>query len=345
MSITSELPCGTVAQEVRTRFQETRAGLAVYWVAVKSNRDDYAQRLQAMLRDYPVGVVVLRTRGLFENANSVMADIATLVGEAVTTMEQAFSVHPDSRRWGVVVIARSPMTIGQSSSPVVLPSWFPDLGGTEVHSSIEDVTWVSVTTLDDPDLALPALHRGIYDLEGALLRRLGQVNNASPRSQTALFGRVGKPDEAEMADALRLAQKELRQISNPISYRPSAKYDRAIVARLWSQAARTKPLSFLNELASPLASALRMDPNVLAAAKPPASLFAVLGRPDPSVDPSEDQRFADNLVWSIATSFRFVTASHHAGENGHFPYPLLYSVSQELRSTLAAYEQALNLHE
>lgn len=130
MTAIIEPTCESVAGEVRTRFEETRAGLAVYWVAVQSSRADYALRLQTLLREHPVGVIVLRRGGLFENANSVMADVATLVSDAQSTLEKAFSVHPSSRRWGVVVISRTPMTIGQSSSPVELPDWFPDLGGT-----------------------------------------------------------------------------------------------------------------------------------------------------------------------------------------------------------------------
>lgn len=345
MSVFNEVPCDKVAEEVRVRFQETRAGLAVYWVAVESSRNDYAQQLQAMLCDHAVAVVVLRSRGLFENANSVMADIVSLIDEAKVAMEQAFSVHPGSRRWGVVVVARTPMTIGQSSSPVELPAWFPDLGGTEVYSSIEDVTWLSLVTLDDPDLALSAVHRCVYGMEGALLRRLVQVGTTSPGSQAALFGRVGKKDEANLLGALGLAQQEHRQVPNPNSYRPSAKYDRAIVARLWSAAARIRPLDFVNELASPLASALNLDPNVLATAKLPGSLFAILGRPEPFVAPSPGERFADNLLWSLVASFRLLTASHHADDHGRFAYPLLYSVSHQFRTTLAAYEQALNLHE
>jgi hypothetical protein len=346
MSAFNELPCATVAEEVRTRFRETRAGLAVYWVAVKSSRGDYAQQLQAMLHDHPVGVVVLRSRGLFENANSVMADIATLVSEAQSTLQQAFAVHADSRRWGVVVVARTPMTIGQSSSPVELPDWFPDLGGTEVHSSIEDITWLSLATLDDADLALSALHRSLYDVEGALLRRLMQVGNTSPGSQAALFGAIGKNDEANLTDSLKLARQEHRQVPNPNSYRPSARHDRAIVARLWSQAAVTKPLYYANDLAKPLASALKLDQQLLAKVDLPESLFAVLGAPgQQGPPPSKAQRFADNLLWCVVTSFRLLTASHHADEHGRFPYPLLYSVSRELRSTLGAYEQALNLHE
>lgn len=90
MSVFNEVPCDKVAEEVRVRFQETRAGLAVYWVAVESSRNDYAQQLQAMLCDHAVAVVVLRSRGLFENANSVMADIVSLIDEAKVAMEQAF---------------------------------------------------------------------------------------------------------------------------------------------------------------------------------------------------------------------------------------------------------------
>ena len=345
MTAIIESTCASVASEVCARFQETRAGLSVYWVAVKSSRDEYAKSLQALLGDHPVGVVVLRRSGLFENANSVMADVATLLSDARGTLEAAFSGRPSSRRWGVVVISRAPMRISQSSSPVELPDWFPDLGGTEVHSSIEDITWLSRITLNDADLTMPDLHRRLYDIEGALLRRLHRVNSLTPGAQSALFGLIRRSDEATFVDALHLAQGERQQVPNPNGYRPSAKYDRAVVARLWSKTAVTKPLHFRNDLVNPLALALKLDLQVLAEIAAPDSLFAVLGRPSQAAAHSEEQRFVDNLLWSIAASFRLLTASHHADSYGRFPYPLLYSVCQELRDTLGAYEQALNLHD
>lgn len=345
MTAVIEPTCESVAGEVRTRFEATRAGLAVYWIAVQSSRDDYAQRLQALLRERPVGVIVLRRGGLFENPNSVMADVAALVSEARSTLEKAFSVHPGSRRWGVVVISRTPMSIGQSSSPVELPGWFPDLGGTEVHSSIEDITWLSRVTLDDSDLALPDLQRRLYELEGALVRRLRKVNRASPGVQPSLFRAIGKDDEVDLHGALDLAHEEWRNVPNPNGYRPAAKFDRAFVARLWSKTAVTKPLNLKNDLIAPLATGLQLDPLLLADIGPPDSLFAVLCRPNQGAVQSADRRFVDNLVWSVATAFRLLTASHHADGYGGFPYPLLYSVGQELRATIAAYEQALNLHE
>lgn len=156
---------------------------------------------------------------------------------------------------------------------------------------------------------------------------------------------IGKNDEVDLQGALDLALEEWRQVPNPNGYRPAAKFDRAIVARLWSKTAVTKPLHLKDGLVNPLAAALKLDPVLLDEVGAPDSLFAVLGRPSQGAAQSEDRRFVDNLVWSVATAFRLLTASHHADGYGRFPYPLLYSVSQELRVTLAAYEQALNLHE
>lgn len=340
-----EPTCTSVASEVRARFEETRAGLAAYWIVVQSDRHAYARQLQALLGGHPIGIIVLRRSGLFENANSVMADVVTLVTEARPTLEHVFSEHASSRRWGVVVISRTPMTIGQSSSPVELPDWFPDLGGKEIHSSIEDVTWLSRVTLDDVDLPLADLHRNLYSVEGALLRRLRKANAVSVKSQAAFFNLVKKPDEPSLLDTLDLAQDEWRQVPNPNAYRPSAKVGRAIVARLWWKSSLTRPLYFGNDLVVPAAKALMLDRGLLRDMSIPDSLFALLGKPSPSTAPPEDQRFVNNLIWAVCTSFRLLTVSHHADGYGRFPYTLLYGVGEELRATLASYEQVLNLHD
>jgi hypothetical protein len=103
----------------------------------------------------------------FDNANSVLADLVELlersrdlsVGEVASRIQK-------KRKCGIVLIARTELTIPQAASPVMLPDWFPIARGTTTSVVIEDLTWTADAFLNGAD---------------ARIDEIGECSRAIPR--------------------------------------------------------------------------------------------------------------------------------------------------------------------
>lgn len=332
------------AKEIVRRFERSDSDLSVYWIAIRSDRSAFARNLSGNLSDWPMAVSILKKPSLFEHPNSIMSDLAALLDDVRDELSRCFSTHKAADRWGIVLISRVPFAIGQSSSPAVLPEWFPDkLAGNEIHCSIEDVTWRTLAALDEPDLMLNELHRRLYTLESALLRRLRAVSAMEPGVANGLFSKIYRNAERSGEDLLSQAEKEWQSVNNPSSYRPSSR-SHSLVARIWSKVMFENG-AYVAGLADDLACALHVDTELLATMPLRDSFFASLRQTNSNSVRSLERRFGLNLAVTIATSMRLLTMAHHADAYGSYPYSLLYSTSSELRVSLSEYEQFLNLHE
>ena len=81
---------------------------------------------------------------------------------------------PPGRRaaWILVLLARTDLKWADTSSPILLPDWFPVAPRQTPPVRIKDLTWSARSSLSDPTLELDDLRRILHDLDHALTNRL-----------------------------------------------------------------------------------------------------------------------------------------------------------------------------
>jgi hypothetical protein len=115
------------------------APLNAYWLNIAGDRSDYASRLQPLVRDRGLGVLIVRSSG-FTNANALMVDLVQLLEQNRAEFLRALAhPRPDMGRIGVVLLARRELAMGQAYSPVIWPDWVPGVGNREITCFITDV--------------------------------------------------------------------------------------------------------------------------------------------------------------------------------------------------------------
>lgn len=318
-----------VAEAVAGRLRHPSVPLSVFWLNVLTERNTYADHLRQAFSTEPVAVIVIR-KPIFQNPNAIMADLSDTIAGAKAECQLGFD-GKSTDRLGIVLLGRSSFSVPQISSPVVLPSWFPQLGGLLVSVIIEDLTWTADAPLDSTELFVDDLADALYRLDGVLVDRMLEVSKSShqaPQQFLSLFPRDGdgKPSEVlvRFGDALR-------KVKVPTAYRPSLRSKDSLTARLWEAGQQRNP-----EDAAPakgLARALGLDDTGLV--KP--SLMTVLRRP--GMAGSAKENIARNIVVSISSSCQLLTAAHHASEYDRFSLQLLQSVSLDLRRSLREIER------
>lgn len=286
-------------------------------------------------------VVSLVVRGgLFENPNSVMVDLVELIerNRSVFTALKG-SPYDAPGKWGLVLLARSELSLAQASSPVTLPEWFPVHGGRTVHTTIEDLTWTADAPLNGRESNVDEICRTLFDLEGAALSRLKAVHefdHGLSNSLLQLIRRKSDPPES-FNQILGAALNYRGEVRNPSGFRPSVKDGRSLTARLWHLVATT-PADQLRGPGQALAVALNLsDKETISYHE---SVLSVLFRPSQR-DSDLRVRFCRNLFVVVASSCRLTTAAAHSDEYSTYPIPLLRTLSQDLRRSLDSTTLAL----
>ena len=131
----------------------------------------------------------LRTPSLFMDANSVMADVLTVLEEAKPALERSGTVGVD-----LVLLTRRELTVVDASWPIDLPMWYAVAGarGATVTTTVQESTWEVAASLGDPALPLEDISRLLYDLDEAMLSRFRVALASSKRKvqsiEAVLFG-------------------------------------------------------------------------------------------------------------------------------------------------------------
>ena len=117
----------------------------------------------------------------------------------------------------VVILSRSDLKLAVTSSPILLPDWFPVAPGRTVTARIEDLTWTSTTSLKDSSLGLDDLHRILYEIEGLLIERIRNTSEDDLRRVQAFWDLIRNKDRdaASPIRAISEIEKKLDQIENP----------------------------------------------------------------------------------------------------------------------------------
>lgn len=317
----------------RTIEERSRDGrpLRVFWVTVAADRDDFAASVAGLLEGQAAVPIVLRTGG-FVNPDSVMRDVAELLDGSRSDLLKARDAAIRQGGVDVVVVSRKELSLTNTSSPILLPDWFPVSPGHTTAVSIDDLTWTAAVAVSDRSLTLDDLRRILYDLDRALVARLTDTLRRDRRRAQAFWDLTQGEDGrgARMTEELARMEDILGEIRNPTDYRPSAGKGHTMIGRLWAHTNRTSP-DRLGRTANALAHALDLGD----AGNQDMSLAAVLGRP---TNPIGDRRvrWAFCLTITVRSACQLVTAAAHADEYPRFAVSLLKSTSLDMRRFLDA---------
>ena len=329
-----------VIEEVKRLRQEASDPIRFYWVDIsaeegRSDRDDFATGLRDQVSPYPLLPVVLRTPG-FMDPNSVMNDLADVLEGS--KQELLSGVLADTIRLrghlDVVLIARRELALAITSSPLVLPDWFPVLAESEVTARIDDLTWTASVPLSASAAHIEDVRRLLYELDLALVQRLQVVGERDRRLAMGLLEKLRAKGESivSVGDFATATQRALKRVRNPRDYRPTSRGSatRTMVSRLWYASIVTHS-DGLPKVAKSLAKALQLKAANIG--RHDESITAVLGRPTNSIgDPGV--RWSFDVILTVGAACQLITAAAHADEYPRYPVRLVGSLSRELRRSL-----------
>lgn len=264
------LAAGSVVEAIRDSRGRDPRPLTVFWMCVSADRDEVERDLRRQRGELALVPYVLRTAG-FNDPDSLMNDVSEVLDRSIEEIVALAEVARARRGIDLVILSRRELQLGNTSSPCLLPEWFPVRPGQTTTVRIEDLTWSAAVTLSDGASGLDDLRRILYDCDRALLARLRASRRDDHRRTQGFFDLMlpGKSPDEE----LERIERSLATIRNPTGYRPSATKEPTVVGRLWAHANRTAP-DGLPKLAAALAGALGIGE-----ACGEESLAAVLQRP------------------------------------------------------------------
>ena len=276
----------------------------------------------------------------FEDPNAVANDLAAVLAACGNDLRAA-GVRERIVRHGFVdfvLISRRSFALAATSSPLLLPDWFPVSAGESVTARIEDLTWSVGVPLSAPEAHIGEIKRLLCELDRALLGRVREAGARDHRLVRGLLDRIqqggGKP--VPFHDFASKAQATLNDVRNPREYRPSARSG-TVVGSLWSVTARTHP-DGLGKVARSLALAVQVGAQDLEGHE--ESIAAVLGRPTNPIRDTE-LRWAFDMIVTLRAACQLVTAAAHADEYSRYPVRLVGSLSRELGRSLDAFINVL----
>ena len=276
--------------------------------------------------------VILRVRGLFRDSDAMMADVNTLldnpeVRQAIMEMGDCAQQYNDV---ALVVISRRELGLANTSSPLLLPDWFPVNAGANAVVKFYDLTWSVHISLREGVVAQTDLQRLLYELDKALLARIQGTLRADHRDVQGLWSRISRDGESDVARALESIDRTLHEVMNVGEFRPSTSRNPTMIGRLWYEANRSSP-DALPQVAKALARALRV--NEFARDSEMTTLIAVLNRPTNKIVDVRIQ-WSFHLIVTVRSACQLVTAAAHADDYPKFPDVLLRVTSLDLRRFL-----------
>ena len=327
-----------VVEEIRRRRERGHgvAALNVYWTTLTGDRDEFKHELQQMRGESPIVPWILRKSGLFRDSNSVMNDVMIILTEVQDEIREMAEYARQRHGVDLVVIARDELRLAITSSPILLPDWFPLMPEQTVTARIDDLTWSVNVPMSDNVVALGELQRILYELDKLMVARIQDILKKSHNRVNALWDRI-RIEQENIRAGLDGIEKFLGEIRNPADFRPSTGRSPTMVGRLWSKVNRSSP-DELPGLSKALASALQVDDLDISGRE--ASLAGVLTRPTNPIGDS-GTRWCFHLLVALRSACQLVTAVAHADEYPLFPDVLLRSVSRDLRQFLGEAVQIL----
>lgn len=338
------LTASDVTEWLRTEVQEQGEPIEAFWIAVDGSRHEVVDKVEAECFSVPV-IPVAVTGGLFEDANAVLDDLVTLLSQARSKFAGQQAAHiREKGRCVFVLVSRSPLTIPQVSSPVVIPEWFPVCAGELLTIRMRDMTWVAQVPLSDASIAIDSLRAELFGVELALQDRLLRVHQNSHGAGNALWEMLKSTvrDVPSYAEFLQRCAQGAATIAEAKGFRPSVTDGRAVTSAILATWTKLSPDS-LHKFSSALSVALGIP--VGWDGQFHVAVGTVVYR---SASPRWDQtpigvRFCRNLITAVGWSIQISTACAHADGYPRFSAPLLKSLSIDLRKALHDGSQSLRV--
>lgn len=323
-----------LVEAIDKRLSEKRGNFNVYWIKVTGERAEYARRIVECCGGTRLVPLIVREQP-FDNPNSMLADLVALINTNREYIRNQYErdTQGESQSYNFVLLGRSDLCVTQSCSPVTLPEWFPCIGGRLIATFIDDVTWTGAAPLNTEESKIPEICEALYGLERILLERIEKVYRGNPSFVNAFldFVRSKNAQHTEtMRDILERAFEAQKKVRNPSAYRPSTRESSTLTARLWRLTNQNVPDKFLT-FSKALSKALNLPE--FEDSRVHESIFSVIGRP-PGVISSSAVRFAYNILATVSSACRFVTAAAHSDDYCPYPITLLRSLSFDLRRAL-----------
>jgi hypothetical protein len=276
-------------------------------------------------------VVPLIVRHGFANANAMHSDLSELIDSNRGEFPESGASYSTSNPLAIILLARTDLGLPQVASPALLPEWLAGLGGKTTEVVIESLAVVAVAPLNAQEARIDEVAHALFEIEGALIARVANVQQSDPRRANALLDMIRSTDKKEtLSDILVTCDEHRRNVQNASAYRPSAGEGGSFIGRLVRLASSKSP-NELHAVAKSLASALGVDGNRAADVK--ESLPAVLLR-STIRDEDGSNRFARNLIVTVFAASQFVTAAAHSDDYPGYLVVLLQATSYNLRETL-----------
>lgn len=304
-----------------------RDKLRVLWLRLsEEGRQAFAARLDCVQGDEAIVPVILREPG-FVSANAVMSDVNRLIDLNRDAIERVPTKGLE--RLSLVILAKDDFRLPQIGSPIVLPSWFPVLGGVESSFRICDLAQqAEVSMLNCPEVRADHLAELVLDLESALVERLCELQLTRPGEVKQFINTACGVAEHQVAALVADFRAHVDQVaSNPRVYRPDASRMSSLATRLIRLVLSNSPKD-LAKHSSGLAANIG-DAGTISI-KP--SLIAAMLRPGTRLEVAQANMHA--ILLSIYQAYQLMNGSAHAGEYGNYPVSLLYSTSNDLRRFL-----------
>ena len=314
----------------RRNRRPVEEGLLVYWVTLSGDRDEFATSLRNLRGAFPFVPTILRSSGMFRDSNALMNDVAAVLEETrseILRLAKAIRQHNAAE---IIILSRTELRLISTSSPIVLPEWYPITPSHTVTARIQDLTWDINVSMADEVAMVADLQRLLYETDRALEASLRQCHSADHRHSQALWDSLRRDSGQSVHAALDEARATLRTIRNPANYRPSARRNKTMIERLWFMANATPP-DKMAKRAKTLAKALCTVEMPLDNHR--QSLLAVLNRPTNPID-DLGTLWCFQLIGTLRSACQFVTAASHADEYPSFPDTLLRAVSLDIRRFL-----------
>lgn len=330
-----------IIDEVRQRLHISQP-LSVFWVTLSTDtdRDDFARKLMETRKELPIVPWALRSSG-FADPNSVMNDVTDILDQTRNDVE---IVSGSAMQWNciaLILLSRRELNLAVTSSPILLPDWFPILPGQTISARIDDLTWSVSVLISDEVSALDELRRILYEIDHALIIKLEKSVATDHNRVQSLWSHIRRKDDDKIAAELSKAKKQLNLIQNPTGYRPSA-MSPTIIGLLWYKVNSTAPDN-LAKTAKALAEALDLGDGI---GYDDVPLISVLNRPTNPIGNSSE-RWSFCLIVALRVACQLVTAAAHADEYPKFPVHLLRSISRDLRrfldTAVAALQRPANM--
>lgn len=334
------LSTGEVEGYIAEVLDQARSfGIYLFWMDIFDGRDELCVALDPVLRRRGVVPFTLRSQ-LLSEPNSWAQDVIRLIDDHREAFEGFRDLIAAERPVGLLVLAKAKLSIAQSSSPALLPSWFPGYGGRQVTAFARDVISSAGCSLGAPALCIEDICQLLYELELAMCKRYEAALAGCKRQGLALWDSfLRERTKFDTRDEFVAAWKAgVTGVRDARSFRPSLTSNWSLVAALWASFVDTRPAALAAQ-GDRFADFLALDEVTQPFHREP--LLAILFRSTNEKMVTSRARLGRTLILLTGVACQLTTAAAHADQYGQVRATSAASLSLDLRDALSRLISAL----